>query len=211
MTFSLSKRAATAWLAAVSLALSAAAQEKAEPAHNHDAAPAVGHKAPAFKAKTIEGKAVAFPGDYKGKVVLIDFWATWCPPCRIEVPHLAEAYEKLHKDGLEMVSISLDESRGISDGNVAAFAKKSKMNWAHVYADVQEIAEKYQIRGIPAAFLVDGDSGKILAMGDDLRGGQLHKTLAAQVARKAKSAKSAGSKTDKHTHDHSSHGKQHKP
>src|ERR1022692_4414081 len=70
-----------------------------------------GGKAFAFHAKTVDGKVINFPDDYKGKVVLLDFWATWCPPCRRELPRVVAAYNKYHDKGFEIVSVSLDQPR----------------------------------------------------------------------------------------------------
>jgi thiol-disulfide isomerase/thioredoxin len=72
---------------------------------------AKGQKAPAFQTKTVDGKTVNFPADYKGKLVLLDFWATWCPPCRAELPNVISAYNQYHDKGFEIVSVSLDQPR----------------------------------------------------------------------------------------------------
>lgn len=134
----------------------------------------VGEKAPAFEAKTTSGHAVNFPKDYKGKVVLLDFWATWCPPCRAEVPNLASAYQRFHDQGFEVLGVSLD--RANSAEKLAQFTQQHHMAWPQVYDGKfwdAAIAKKYGIRAIPQPILVDGTTGKILAEGMQARGSEL--------------------------------------
>jgi len=128
---------------------------------------------------------------YKGKVVLLDFWATWCGPCIGELPNVIAAYEKYHAKGFEIVGISLDEDR-------AAFEKfivDRKMTWRHQFDGKgwkNECAVAYGIQSIPATYLIDQD-GKIVAMG--LRGEQLGQRLARLLdAPKADAGKPAAPK-----------------
>jgi thiol-disulfide isomerase/thioredoxin len=145
----------------------------------------VGKVITAFKATKMDGKPVAFPSDYKGRVVLLDFWATWCGPCMMEMPNVVEAYGKFHEHGLEVLGISLDQKD--SAEKVTAVTGKSHMPWPQVYDGKYwkaEVADLYAINSIPRAFLVDGDSGEILATGDELRGEKLAETIAKALAKK---------------------------
>jgi peroxiredoxin len=133
-----------------------------------------GQKAPSFQAKTTDGKTVKFPSDYKGKVVLLDFWATWCPPCRAEMPNVTAAYQKLHEKGFEILGISLDKAG--AGQTLADFTKSNNMSWPQVYDGKYwktALAEQYGIHSIPRPILVDGDTGLIIAEGPDARGGKL--------------------------------------
>lgn len=124
---------------------------------------ASGQKAPSFQTRTVDGKTVNFPDDFKGKVVLLDFWATWCGPCRKEVPNLVSTYQQFHDKGFEVLGISADR-RG--DGpKVIQFMKENQMAWALIYDGQgnKAINDKYGVHGIPCPFLVDGDTGMILA------------------------------------------------
>ena len=145
-----------------------------------------GHPAIKFSAKTTDGKEVAFPTAYKGKLVMLDFWATWCPPCREEIPHIAAAYEKFHPQGLEILGISLDQKN--AEEKLASFTKEHNMPWAQVYDGKYwqaEVATNYFIQSIPHAYLVDGDTGMIVAEGDDMRGEVLAATVSKALAKKA--------------------------
>ena len=146
--------------------------------------PAAPASALPFTAKSTSGAAVAFPGDYQGKVVLLDFWATWCGPCVRELPNVTAAYEKYHGQGFEVLGVSLDEEN--MGAKLAAFTKKNAMPWPQIYDGKYwkaEIAVKYGIDSIPHAFLVDGDTGKIIADGDSIRG----KNLAPAIEKALKS------------------------
>lgn len=157
-------------------------RESASPGTANDDLPYLAHMhsgetAPAFTGVALSGRKIRFPQDYGGKVVLIDFWATWCPPCRVEFPHLREAYQKFHDRGLEIVGLSLDAHHGIPADNVRRFLKDSNAPWEVVYDGTAEIAAQYQVSAIPTTFLVDGTTGTILARDDQLRGNALLKTL----------------------------------
>ena len=129
-----------------------------------------GATAPAFRARTLSGKTVNFPEDYRGKLVLVDFWATWCVPCVHEFPHLIEAYERFHERGFEIIGLSLDAPYGISATTVQSFLRKRRAPWDVIYRNAAPIAGDYRVIGIPAGFLVDGDTGAILASGEQTRG-----------------------------------------
>ncbi len=145
-------------------------------------APTVGTIAPDFELTDPNGKIIKL-SNYRGKVVLIDFWASWCGPCRRENPNVVEAYEKYNKKkfatgkGFEVISISLDK-------NVDAWKSailQDNLKWpAHALDQGGIVAQLYQVRSIPSGFLIDG-KGKIVASGNELRGLGLHIALDKQM------------------------------
>lgn len=153
--------------------------EKQKEAKKLQATLVEGSKFPDFDVKDLAGKPLAI-ANYKGKVLLIDFWATWCGPCVHELPNVIAAYEKHHGQGFEIIGISLDEN----EAKLKAFLKEKKMTWQQ-YFDGQgwsnKLATKYGIQSIPATYLLDGE-GKII--GKDLRGEALDDALGKALAKK---------------------------
>ncbi|MGD2279165.1 MAG: TlpA disulfide reductase family protein, partial [Candidatus Omnitrophota bacterium] len=88
----------------------------------------------------------------RGKVVILDFWATWCPPCTAEIPHFVELYKEYRERGLEIVGVALDRG-GAS--TVKPFAERNGMNYTVVIGDQRITADYGGIRGIPTTFVVD--------------------------------------------------------
>jgi len=149
----------------------------------------VGKTIPSFKATTMDGKEVNFPADYKGKLVMLDFWATWCGPCMGEVPGLVKAYNEYHPKGFDVLGISLDQPNAAD--KVKSVTGEKGMTWPQVYDGKfwqARIAEMYGIQSIPAPFLVDGDTGKIIASHEQLRGENLPATLQKALTQKSRTA-----------------------
>lgn len=116
----------------------------------------VSNPAPDFKLTSLGGNEVVL-SKLKGKVVLVNFWATWCGPCRAEVPHLNAIYEKYRDKGLEIIGISLDRA---GEAIVRSFVEKNGMRYV-VALGGSDVTEKFGgVMVIPTSFIVDRE-GKL--------------------------------------------------
>jgi thiol-disulfide isomerase/thioredoxin len=141
---------------------------------------AIGGEPVHFSVKSIDGKELS-PAAFRGKVLLIDFWATWCGPCIAEMPNVKQVYKKYHPKGFEIVGISLDQSRERLNQYIAS----NEIEWPQYFDGKwwnNDVAVRYGIKSIPTTILVDRH-GKIRYK--SLRGKQLETAVAQLVAEKS--------------------------
>ncbi|MGD9042936.1 MAG: TlpA disulfide reductase family protein [Desulfobacterales bacterium] len=112
-----------------------------------------GRPAPNFSLPGLDGQTVSLT-DYKDKVVLLNIWATWCPPCVEEMPSMEKLYQELGGDGFEILAVSIDES-GSKD--VRPFMKKHKLSFPALTDQEGTIKGLYQTTGVPESFVIDKD------------------------------------------------------
>ena len=134
---------------------------------------AVGEDIRDFVAETLEGESVRLADvRAESKVVLVEFWASWCGPCRVEIPHMKEAYSRFKGKGFEIVSFTIDNER--EDWEIAS--EEEQLPWLNLgMGEEADAPTAYNVTGVPKNYLVDAQSGDILAR--DLRGHHLDEEL----------------------------------
>ncbi|WP_197455536.1 TlpA family protein disulfide reductase [Stieleria neptunia] len=145
----------------------------------------IGKQALTFTATTMDGDEINFPDSYAGKIVMLDFWATWCGPCIGEIPHMKKAYANWHENGFDILGISFD--RADMEEKILAFLEKNEQPWPQIYEGKMwdtTLGNMHDVSGIPFVLLVDGDSGEILATARQLRGPGLSDFIKAQLEQK---------------------------
>lgn len=133
----------------------------------------VGAKFPGFDEKDLSGKPLSL-ASYKGRVVLVDFWATWCGPCVIAMPNVIATYQKYHDRGFDIIGVSLD----VDQAALEKFLKENNITWPQYFDGKKwdnQLAVKYGVTSTPTSYLLDGD-GKII--GENLRGPDLEAAVA---------------------------------
>ena len=125
----------------------------------------VGGMAPDYSASTLTGDVVSL-SDYRGKVVVLNVWATWCRPCVTEMPALERAYQALKSEGLEVVAVSVDAEDGGTDGmgnpggDVAAFMAELGLTFTVLRDPARKVERTFAIIGLPTTIIIDR-SGRI--------------------------------------------------
>ena len=140
----------------------------------------VGSRAPEFRAKVLGENRYKTLADYKGQVVLLNIWATWCTPCQAEIPSLQRLYAAYGAKGLKLVAVSIDDY--VSEDSIKAFAKHFGVTFEVLHDSTHNIEQAYQAIGYPATFVI-GREGTIRRkwIGPDDWSSQGNRALVAQL------------------------------
>jgi peroxiredoxin len=139
----------------------------------------IGLPALAFTGTGPSGKEISLE-DYRGKVVLIDFWASWCTPCRKEMPHVKKVYEKYNGNGFEIIGISLDDKKH----NFSRYVQEEDLPWPQIFDGKgwqSEVGRLYAVSSIPATYLIDREG---IIRYKNLRGNQLDDAVKELIGKK---------------------------
>ena len=115
----------------------------------------VGSQAPNFRAKVLGEDRYKTLADYKGQVVLLNVWGTYCPPCIVEMPSLQKLYETYRDSGLKLVAVSIDDA--VSEDSIRTFAKNLGVTFEILHDPTHEIERAYQITGYPETFVIGAE------------------------------------------------------
>lgn len=122
-----------------------------QPIQNHPSRDDNAAKAPDFALKNIDGEIVRL-SSFEDKVIILNFWATWCGPCRMEIPGFVDLYEKYNEEGLEIIGVSVDQNGWTA---VKPFMKNYKINYPILMYNYQVVKDYGGIRGIPTTFIIN--------------------------------------------------------
>ena len=140
----------------------------------------VGSAAPSFRAKVLGDTVYKTFADYKGQVVVLNVWATWCGPCQVEIPTLERLYREYGDKGLKLVAVSIDDY--VSEDSIRAFARNFGMTFEILHDSTHAIERQYQATGYPETFVI-GKEGTIRKkwIGPDDWTSQGNRALVAQL------------------------------
>lgn len=133
---------------------------------------AVGYMAPGFTVRNLDGNRVSLE-DYKGQVVVLNLWATWCGPCRIEMPGFENLYRRFRSEGLTVLAVSLDKD---NDQKVRDFVKEYKLSFPVVLDPQQKVESRYNTFTIPTTYVIDR-AGRIVAVVDGAKNWESRETF----------------------------------
>jgi thiol-disulfide isomerase/thioredoxin len=149
------------------------AEMAADPGPNVPEGLDVGQKFPGFEVTDVAGNALSVSA-YRGRVTMIDFWATWCPPCRGEMPNVIATYRQYHAQGFDIIGVSLDEDRDA----LLNFTQAQGIVWQQYFDGLgwkNQLVKKYGVNGIPMDYLLDSHG---IIIGKELRGEELGAAVA---------------------------------
>jgi peroxiredoxin len=132
------------------IALSRVPAEATSAHRDRAPSPQTGFAAPDFTLESIDGQTVRL-SDLRGQAVLINFWATWCPPCRAEMPAIQQAYDRYRDQGFTVLAVNLQES----DAQVRAFADQFSLTFPILMDRSGSVSAQYRVRALPSTFFVD--------------------------------------------------------
>jgi peroxiredoxin len=132
------------------IAVSRVPAEQAMARSQRPPSPQAGYAAPDLILETLDGGTVSL-ADLRGQVVLVNFWATWCPPCRAEMPAIQQVYERYREQGFTVLAVDMQET----DAQVAAFVDEMGLTFPILMDRDGSVSARYQVKALPSTFFID--------------------------------------------------------